>query len=103
MQPSDPTGFLEFPTDDLRKSRSYVYPNPIISGSSIQIENRGTASIDQIVITNSKGQLLYTHFSDGLTTSIPSFITRNFSSEVVFVKVVFSDGNSEVHKVLMSN
>ncbi len=103
MNPSDPIGLSDFATTDLGNSKSHVYPNPLMPGSALQIENRGTVSIDQVVITNSKGQLLYTHFSDELTTSISNTITKNFSTETLFVKVIFTDGSFEIHKVLKSN
>ena len=79
-----------------------VYPNPISLGEELHVQNENNLQIDQIVISNLEGKVLYVQFSkDNSNEVVPASVFEEISSEMIVLKIIYMDKSFEYYKVLV--
>ncbi len=74
-----------------------VYPNPIVSGNLITVENNENASFNQIILTNIVGKVVY----EGELNSKSVISTDGLSNGLYTLTAVHKDGSVHHQKVIV--
>lgn len=84
------------------QGESNVYPNPLKIGESLKVENAKNKLLDQIVISDVNGRILYVHLSNSNNEFIPASVFENINGGFIIVKILFTDNSFEYHKIYIN-